>query len=88
VHHCLFVPTEDVAKVLAVLMQCLAQATHVAVTEDSEAATEEGARLSVSFSLLRDQEPDQGLGGGELLARLPCHFRSSQGHQLTGVQST
>jgi hypothetical protein len=72
-HHRLFVATEDVTEVLVVLMQCLAQSANVAVPEYPEAATEEGPGIPVSFRGLGDEEPDQGLGGGQFYARLPCH---------------
>jgi hypothetical protein len=43
VNHGLFVPAQEIAKVIAVLVKRLAQTSHVAMTEDAKATGEEVA---------------------------------------------
>ena len=52
------------------LQQRLADAGHVAVAEDAEAAGEELAALAVAFDVLVGQEANGGLGDGEPHGRL------------------
>ena len=52
------------------LQQRLADACHVAVAEDAEAAGEELAAFAVAFDVLVGQEPNGGLGDGEPHGRL------------------
>ena len=61
VDHALLVAALVEPEVLAVLQEGLADAGHVAVTEDAESAAEEGRRLAVPLDLLGRQEPDDGL---------------------------
>ena len=65
VHHRLFVARRVVRQAIAVLVQRLADAGHVAVAEDAEAAGEEAVTDAVALHLLDGQEADQGLGGCE-----------------------
>ena len=76
-HHGLLVAAQHVSQLrlgtvrpMLGLQQRLADAGHVAVAEDAEAAGEELAALAVAFDVLVGQEPDRGLRDGESHGRL------------------
>jgi hypothetical protein len=64
-NHRLFVASQDVTKVVSVLVKGLGQATDIPVTKDSEAATDEVPTLTVTLGLLGEQESNEGLRRGE-----------------------
>jgi hypothetical protein len=69
VNHRLLVPSLVVGQQLGALVEGLADPGDVAVTEDPEAAAEEPVLDPVSFDVLRREEPDERLCGGERRGR-------------------
>ena len=63
--HRLLVAREHVGHLLALLEQRLADARHVAVTEDAEAAGDQPLLDPVALGVLVRQEPHERLGDGE-----------------------
>jgi hypothetical protein len=66
VHHRLLVPRLVVGEEVGPLVQGLADAAHVAVPEDAEAAAEEAVLHAVPLDVLVGQERDECLGGRQL----------------------
>jgi hypothetical protein len=64
-NHRLFVATEIIGELIAILMEGLSESPHVSVTEDPETAGEERVGVSVSGDFLSDEETDEGLGRGQ-----------------------
>src|SRR5256885_8443602 len=62
-HHRLFVAGLVVDQELRALEERLADAAHVAMSEDAEAAAEEAMLDAVAFNVLVGQEKDEGLRG-------------------------
>ena len=64
-NHGLLVPRLVVSEQLGPLVQGLADAGHIAVAEDPEAAPEEPLLDPIAFDVLRSEETNQCLRGGE-----------------------
>ena len=64
-HHRLLVPCLVVGEEIGVLVERLADSGDVAVAEDPEAALEEAVLDTVALDVLRGEEANEGLGGGD-----------------------